>query len=250
MMLGSTFRQRKRARFTKRSVGSGSLVPVSKLSAELNMAREVQKLKKYVKGLKPEIKFADITLASTNISPTAGVTVHMTAIAQGIAVNQRIGENVQVRHVEFHGEVTYANSVGSSTNDTPTYRVYIVQDMQQIASTSPSVADLVDQPSTPVYQLYNVSEQKRFRVLYDSGPQMLSFGTPAITPPVNSNVVQMARYQLHLKKRVSIPVEFNSTGSSTIQKNGIYFMLSTDISASGTPCLDWLGSSRIGFTDS
>jgi len=249
MMLGSTFRQRKRARFTKRSVGSGSLVPVSKLSAEINLARKVQQLSKYVKGLKPEIKYADITLASNNINAATGVTVHMTAIAQGIAVNQRIGENVQVRHVEFHGEIAYAASLVLATNDTPTYRVYIVQDMQQIASTSPSLADLVDQPALPVIQLLNVSEQKRFRILYDSGPQMLSLGSPTV-PPVNSNVVQMARYHLHLQKRVSIPVEFNSTASTTIQKNGIYFMLSTDVTNAGAPCLDWLGSSRIGFTDS
>lgn len=249
MMRGSAFRQTKRARYTKPSAGSASLVPVSKAKAEMNLARKVQQLSKFVKGLKPEIKYLDLSLNTTNIAPATGLTIHLTQISQATAVNARVGENVQVRWVEFHGEIAYASSVVLATNDNPTYRVYVVQDMQQIASTSPALSDLVDQPAVPVYQLFNVQEQKRFRVLYDSGPQMVSIGAAAVAT-IDNSIVANAKWHLHLKKRVSIPVEFNSSAASGIQKNGIYFMLATDMANAGTACLDWNGASRIGYTDS
>jgi len=240
----------RRSMSSRTSVGSRALVPVTKAQAERNLARKVQELSKYVKGFKPEMKFIDISLSTLNISQAGGLTLLMSAISQATAVNARIGENVQVRYIEMHGEVSYASSVALAVNDNPTYRVYIVQDKQQVASTSPALSDLVDQPGNPVYQLRNVQEQKRFRVIYDSGPQVLAFGN-FVTPPTNSNVVMQARYHLHLKKRVSIPVEFNGSAATQIQKNGIYFMLSTDmIGAGATSVLDWAGSSRVGFTDS
>lgn len=249
MIRGSTSRQTKRKGFTKRSAGSGSLVPVSKAKAEMNLARKVLQLSKQLKVMKPEMKFADISLNTLNISPTAGNVLLMSQISQATAVNARVGENVQVRHIEFHGEVSFAGSIAVVTTDNPSYRVYVVQDTQQVPSTNCSVADLVDQPGVPVYQLFNVSEQKRFRVLYDSGPQMLFLGNPVGGGVVNSNITMFSRYHLHMKKKVSIPVEFNAAGAGNIQKNGIYFMICTDASAAGAACLDWLGSSRIGYTD-
>lgn len=246
MMRGSAFRQTKRARYTKPSAGSASLVPVSKAKAEMNLARKVQQLSKFVKGLRPEIKYLDLSLSTTNITTSTGLTIHLTQIAQATAVNSRIGENVQVRWVEFHIEIPYSSSVAAVTSDNPTYRVYIVQDLQQVASTSPALSDLVDQPALPIVQLFNVSEQKRFRVLYDSRPQMLQIGTNAGLGANNSSIIAPGKWQLHLKKRVSIPVEFNSSSAAGIQKNGIYFMLATDMT---TGVLDIVGSSRIGYTD-
>lgn len=245
MMRGSAFRQTKRARYTKPSAGSASLVPVSKAKAEMNLARKVQQLSKFVKGLRPEIKYLDLSLTTTNITTATGLTIHLTQIAQATAVNSRIGENVQVRWVEFHIEVPYTTSVAASITDNPTYRVYVVQDLQQVASMSPALSDLVDQPALPLVQLFNVSEQKRFRVLYDSRPQMLQIGSLA-TPAGNTSIIAPGKWHLHLKKRVSIPVEFNSSSASGIQKNGIYFMFSTDMT---TGVVDIVGSSRIGYTD-
>lgn len=249
MIRGSTSRQTKRKGFTKRSAGSGSLVPVSKAKAEMNLARKVLQLSKQLKVIKPEMKYADISLNMLNISPVAGNVMLMSSISQATAVNARVGENVHVRHVEFHGEVSFAASIAVVTTDNPSYRVYVVQDTQQVPSTNPAVSDLVDQPGVPVYQLFNVTEQKRFRVLYDSGPQMLYLGNP-VAGVSNSNISMLSRYHLHLKKKVSIPVEFNAAGAGNIQKNGIYFMICTDAAALGAACLDWLGSSRIGYTDS
>jgi len=226
---------------------------VSAARAESNLAKKVVRLERLVKGLKPEIKFTDISLASNNISSANGAVIHMTQIAQGAAINQRISENVLVKHVEMHMEISTGTGVALSTNDNPSYRVYIVQDKQQVADTSPAVIDFVDQPSLPVTQLTQVTEQKRFRILYDSGPQMVytgSLGAAAVNLP-SSEAVMMCKFHLHFKRSyLSIPVEFNGTATTDIQKNGIYFMISTDMTgAAGVNVLDIIGSSRIGYTD-
>jgi len=166
--------RRKRQRTKSSDARSTALVAVSQKQAELNLARKVAQLSKYVKGLKPEMKFADVSLSGTNVSPTTGLTTHMSFIAAGTGVNQRVGENVQIKYIEMHFEAVFIASIAIATNDNPSYRVYIVQDKQQVASTSPTLADLVDQPSVPTVQLLNVQEQKRFRVIYDSGPQVMA----------------------------------------------------------------------------
>ena len=152
---------------------STALVAVSKQQAETNLARKVLQLSKYVKGMRPEMKFVDLNLSQTNVSQVAGTSQLMSAIAAGAGVNQRIGENVQVRYIELHFEAIFLSSIAVATNDNPSYRLYIVQDKQQVQNASPAVADLVDAPSLPTIQLFNVQEQKRFRVIYDSGPQVM-----------------------------------------------------------------------------
>jgi len=189
--------QRKRQRTQTKDARSTALVPVSKQQAEVNLARKVAQLSKYVKGLKPEMKFADVSLSASNVSPTTGVTTLMSAIAAGTGVNQRVGENVQVKYIEMHFEAIFAGSVAAATNDNPSYRVYIVQDKQQISNTSPGLLDLVDQPSVPTVQLFNVQEQKRFRVIYDSGPQVISnrfVPFSAFLGQIETGVSQIARY--------------------------------------------------------
>lgn len=189
--------RRKRQRTKASDARSTALVAVSKQQAETNLARKVLQLSKFVKGMKPEMKFVDLSLSQTNVSQVAGTSQLMSAIAAGAGVNQRIGENVQVRYIELHFEAIFAGSIASATNDNPSYRLYIVQDKQQVQNASPAVADLVDQPSLPTTQLFNVQEQKRFRVIYDSGPQVVSnrfVPFPASLGQIETGVSQFARY--------------------------------------------------------
>lgn len=224
---------------------------LSLIERESALEKKVAQLSRAIALTRPEVKFTDLSLATLNINPAVGVVTLMTAIAAGTGVNQRIGENVLVNWVEMHLEVVGVNSIQLAVNDNPSYRVYIVQDTQQIASTLPTLLDLVDQPALPVIQLKQVTEQKRFRILYDSGPQMCVFGVAGAVGFANNSIVMNQKYHLHYSSKVKIPVQFNGTAAGNIQKNGIYFMLSTDIiGAAGATVLDISGSSRIGYTDS
>lgn len=244
--------KRQRIRSRSRGPKSTALVSVSAKQAEMNLARKVVQLSKYVKGLKPEMKFVDLALSSTNVNTGTGLTQLMSAVAAGSNINNRIGENILAKYIEVNFEAVYGASISVATNDNPSYRFYIVQDKQQIGSTSPALSDLIDAPGTPTIALYNVTEQKRFRVIFDSGPQVMVMGNmSAVAPPTfgYSSISLPSKLTWKVKRSVTIPIEFNGTGSTNIQKNGIYLMVQSDMVATATACFDFLCTTRIGFTD-
>lgn len=227
--------RRKRLRTKSSDARSTALVAVSKQQADVNLARKVIQLSKYVKGLKPEMKFIDLNLSSTNVPFTTGVTQLMSSIGAGTNVNQRVGENVQVKYLEMHFEAGFINSVAAAVNDNPSYRVYIVQDRQQIATTSPALSDLVDVPGLPTVQLLNVQEQKRFRIIYDSGPQVmkLHFTPFAIFDNFESSVRNSSRSAcleifLVLVPLVTVPYLFRPDFFS-ISSGSLAFLLSSTV---------------------
>jgi len=185
--------RRKRMRSRSRGVQSTALVAVSAKQAEMNLARKVIQLSKYVKGLQPEMKFLDVNQSTANVTPSTGVTLLMSAVATGAGVTNRVGENISVKYWEVNFEAVFVGSVAVATNDNPSYRFYVVQDRQQIANTAPVLSDLVDDPSIPTTQLLSITEQKRFRILYDSGPQVtnnnfVAGGTPSALGDVKLGV--------------------------------------------------------------
>lgn len=248
MMRGSSSRPLKRRRTTSRALGGSSVVPVTAARAEMNLAKKVMRLERVIKTYQPEMKFADLSQTSVNVNSATGLQLSLSAIAQGALINDRIGDKIMVKLIEFHVEAVYSGSVASSTTDNPSWRVYIVKDTQQIADTAPAGSDLVDQPSLPMIQLMNNLTQKRFVVLYDSGPQLLQAGT--VAAPAAGNAMPYGKWHLHIKKRVNIPVQFNGTTTNDIQKNGISAFVFTDMTgAAGANVFDINATSRIGFTD-
>lgn len=248
MMQGSTFRQRKRARPSKSTVAKGSLVPVSAKQAEINLAQKVVKLTKLVSGLRPETKYIDTSLNSSNVPVATGLVIHLTGIAGGTGVNQRVGDAVTTLWWNLNLSLTNTSTF-SATNENPSYRFYIVRDTQQVGDTAPTAADLVDQPSLPKIQLLNVATtmQKRFQVLYDSKPQVLFAGTGVAAQ--NNSVVFPARLQFNLRGFKKAQVRFNGTSANDIQKGGIYLFFYTDVVVGGADALDFTGSSRVAYTD-
>jgi hypothetical protein len=225
------------------------LVPVSSAVAERNLARKVLKLEKLVKNIKPESKIVDVSLVLNNIVSATGAVIHLNPVAAGTGISGRTGEKILVREVQAHIEAFYTGSIAATINDNPTWRVYIAVDKQQIGDTAPTCADLVDSVNTPVDQMSNDIFQNRFRILYDSGPQMMVAG-PAGT--VSLNVPSPGgHFHLHCKRsNLSIPVEYNGTASSDIQKNGIFLFITTDmIGAAGVAVLDVTGQARCRYTD-
>lgn len=248
MMQGSTFRQTKRARTSKATVSKGSLVPVSAKQAEINLAQKVVKLTKLVAGLRPETKYVDTSISSNNVSVANGIVIHLTGIAGGTGINQRVGDAVNMLWWNVNLSLTNSSSF-NATNENPSFRFYIVRDTQQVGDTAPSGADLVDQPSLPKIQLLNVATtmQKRFQVIYDSRPQILFLGTGLAAQ--NNSVVSPARCQFNLRGSKKGAIRFNGTASSDIQKGGLYLFFYTDVVVAGSDALDFTGTSRVAYTD-
>lgn len=240
-------RPSKKRRFSKTTQTKG-LVPLSARQAEVNLAQKVVKLTKLVRGLKPEIKYIDSSLNTNNVSVANGIVIHLTGIAAGTAVNQRVGDLVTALWWNVNLSLT-SSSTFSATNDNPSFRFYIVRDTQQVGDTAPSGADLVDQPSLPKIQLLNVSTtmQKRFQVLYDSKPQILFAGTGLAAQ--NNSVVFPARLQFNVRGFKKGPVRFNGLNAGDIQKGGLYLFFYTDVVVGGVDALDFTGTSRVAYHD-
>lgn len=237
----------KRSRRSKEALKS-SLVPVSAKQAETNLAAKVVKLTKLVAGLKPEVKYIDVSLSSNNVSVANGLVIFLAPVSQGTNVNQRVGDLISTLWWNCNISLT-ASSAQNATNENPAYRFYIVRDTQQVGDTAPTGADLVDQPGLPKTQLLNIvtTMQKRFQVLYDSKPQILFPGTGIAA--VNNSVVFPSKLQFNVRGSKKASIRYNGSASTDVQKGGIYLFFYTDIVVGGIDALDFIGTSRVAYTD-
>lgn len=224
------------------------MVPVTAARAEANLAQKVLRLERAVKQIKPEVKYFDLSLTNNNISVANGLVVHLTGIAAGTGVSQRVGDAIRAQWLQINLSVT-ASSYFNATNENPSFRFYIVQDTQQIGDTTPAGSDLVDQPPLPKIQLLNilVTMQKRFRVLYDSKPQIMFAGTGVAAQ--NNSVVFPAKLQFNFNRRIVSPIRYNGTAAADIQKGGLYMFFYTDVVVAAADALDITGTSRVAYTD-
>lgn len=236
---------RRRSSDTSRSK---ALVPVSQAQADRNLANKVVKLTKLVRGIKPEVKYIDTSLNTSNVSVANGIVIHLTGVASGVGINQRVGDLITSQWWNVNLSLTSSSSF-SATNENPAYRFYIVRDNQQVGDTAPAGSDLVDQPSLPKIQLRNVSTtmQKRFQILFDSKPQVLFAGTGVTAQ--NNSVNFPAKLQWNIKGKKIAPIRFNGLNAGDIQKGGLFLFFYTDVVVAAADALDFTGTSRVAYTD-
>lgn len=240
-------RPRKRVRSKSQTK---SIVPVSSKQAEINLATKVVKLEKLVRGLKPETKYIDVSLSTSNV-PTAGTVIHLTPVAQGTAVNARVGDLISTVWFEINFQARFTDSVLTSINQDPTFRFFVIRDNQQAPDTAPTAAQLVDQPSLPNICLFELQStmQKRFTVLFDSKPQLLNPGIFSVGTP-NTSVVFPFKTQFNFRRRCKGQVRYNGANGTDQQKGALYLVVLSnmvDVTPAGT--FDFSGSSRVAFTD-
>jgi len=198
-----------------------------------SLAQQVKSLQRVVKDILPELKNFTVDLGQTNFG-VSGTIQHLTGIAQNPAENQRIGEDVTVKSIAIRGKISDMTSTG--TLSTPSYyRFYVVKDRQQVNDTTPAISDIFSS-TDPVLALPSISFSERFTFLWQS--------------PLLQNNAVLTGNQFPVctwSWSGTIKVGYNGSGSTDIQKNGIYFViLTTD--AGGV--VDFTGSARVSFTDS
>lgn len=237
----------KRARTAKTSK---SIVPVTLQQAESNLASKVVKLEKLVRGLKPEVKYIDVDCSTTNV-PLTGSVIHLTPIAQGTAINTRVGDLVSTLWWELNFQARFTDSVLTSVSQDPSFRFYVIRDNQQAPDTAPTANLLVDQPAFPPIQLLELQStmQKRFTVLYDSKPQLLNPGIFSVGTP-NTSVVFPFKVFFNLHRKCKGQVRFNGANGTDQQKGALYLVVCSNmIDASVQPTFDFSGTSRVAYTD-
>lgn len=140
----------------------------------------------------------------TSSPTTTPVIADFTAIAQGDGLSARTGTSILVHTVTVKGALAINGSATVSF-----FRLILVRDTQQVGDTAPAYTDVMETASTVA--LLNKNTPGRFQLLFDQLYVLGSASTQSI--PINFHVT----VQKHTK--------YNGTGSSDIQKGGIYMMM-------------------------
>lgn len=196
--------------------------------------QQVKSLAKAVRARNPEIKYIDITCSVTNVVVATGDVVELTAIPAGTDQSQRISDAIRIKSLSLSGAMAGA---WETTSQTLGARIAVVQDMQQITDTDITVGDVFSSVD-PIVTFLNLNSLGRYKVLYLS---KVFFGLPMIAGEGN----QLPMFEWNWTG--DIPVRYNGTAATDIQKNGIFFMIfGNNAGATG----DVSAICRVGFTDS
>lgn len=208
-----------------------------------------QKLKKLVKALNaqaPEVKYADLSLAFTNLVTPGSLTPFM-SIAQGDTFGTRSGNSISLKHLTLRMLVS-RNLSNPALADTYA-RVFIVKDKQGVSDTAPAVADIFS-PIAPVTAMINLTNLSRFDIVWRSQVFDLS-RLAGDTDGVTGTAIPTQSGSVEVDMPISGIVHYNGATAVDYQKNMYYLVILTDVSsgAGGEPVLDINGTSRTCFTD-
>lgn len=198
--------------------------------------QQLRSLQNVVKNLAPEIKQKDIDIGAANIA-TTGSSTNLTAIAQGDNYDGRTGLAINVTSVALRGVFGYAA-------DSPTSgiaRFALVQALQQVTDTDATPSDVFDSSGSAVLALPNHNQVGKFKILWVSRPydlRRLLLDSDVTSASTETNL-------LEYNWAGNIKVNFNGSASTDIEKNGIYFMILND----STATLDFSGFARLSYTD-
>lgn len=235
-------RQAKKAKIQK------GLTTVSKKQADRNLAQEVTKLKKLVKGIAPELKYLDVALTFSNVTDTSGGIVSLNTLAQGDTVNDRTGNKVRYKSLQIDFRLdTAVASIGALPLASEASRFYVIQDNQQVADTVPALTDVFESTSLVFAIRVNKANQGRFKIVYDSGPILHTMVASQFTAVATLNAFPTnGSPHRRFFKRMDLPVTFNGTANTDIQKNGLYAAILTNVAGDS---VDADGQARIRFID-
>lgn len=179
-----------------------------------------------------EIKFVDEITTLVNV-PVAGQLFGMLNIAQGIGINQRIGDQITLEKIEVNLNVTAANSdIYSHT------RVIFFQWHPNQALLLPTVAMILETPTQTFQSFYNFEYRNQFSVLID---HTFSLTGTAGAPTDKSDNIWVARnLPIHHRK-----VEF-AVGATT-SSQCVYLLFIGDSAAVPFPLLQMVA--RVYFSD-
>jgi len=197
-----------------------------------SLQSQVKSLQRVIAGILPEFKNATIDISQNNFT-TAGTIQHISAIFQGVAENQRIGEDCFVKKIYLKAHIRDYTTSGATTQPSY-YRLVLVRDKQQVNDTTPAISDVVSD-TNPALSLPVIGFSERFEYLWVS--------------PLLSNNCFINGNQLPTFEHVwtgNIRVGFNGANATDIQRNGIYLLL---LNTDSSSLADLSGICRVSFTD-
>ncbi len=186
-----------------------------------SLTKKVARIRKLVVS---EIMIFD-TNALSNPTST-GQVENVCLIGEGNAVNQRHGLQIRATKIKFRCRMNiHATPVDSSI------RFILLCDKEQVSATNPTVLQVLNENT--IDSMYERTLLKRFRILYDRVVTLSKDGGYSAA-------------FISKTKKVSIPLRWSASTTTSIVKNGIYLLLISN-EAANTPTLDW--SFRLFYRD-
>jgi len=128
-----------------------------------------------------ELKFKDFNVILTNL---VAITFNdVTAVTQGVGVNQRVGDALTLR--KFEGRLLAAYNLA------PTSGRFVF--FQWFPTAGPAVGDIF-QTSTGVTSQFNGNKPDQFKILWDSGPFLLSTLYTEAFPGKNNGYFSVTKF--------------------------------------------------------
>lgn len=175
-----------------------------------------------------EIKRDDKALISFGLVLNTGQITSLCDIAQGSGRDERDGNRISPISL-----LVRWNWLGQAASTAEVYRIIIFRDKQQVLSTTPTVAQVLQ--SNGALSLYNEDFLSRWKILYDN---MWSGANDA---NIRLSFIGVMRIKL------TLPMIFAAVGDDTISKNGLYILAITNV-ASNAPTFVY--STRLSYYDS
>lgn len=236
-------------RYVRKAAVPKGLARVSAAQVDRNLASEVAKLKRIVRKRAPELKYFDTSLSYVNVADSVGAVNHITSMGQGTAESQRVSDSITVSAIDCLVRVgTTSGSTGTAPNGDEAVRFALVQDMQQVSDTLPSVGVIMAQASNPHNPLKQIETGiTRFKILWMSPVIQTARITATSTPVATLTGLSPSQPNwafAHVK--CNIKVRFNGSSGTDIEKNGLYVICWTNVAAD---TVDADGFTRITYTD-
>nr|QXP07581.1 MAG: putative capsid protein [Arizlama virus] len=186
-------------------------------------AKQVWKLKGLVNSEMYKYDQTDVTLSPL----LTGVVQPMVSITQGDGDDQRTGNSVFVRSVNFKGYIQ-RNTSGDSSQ---IVRISIVQDTQQQADAAPGFSNIYE--GTSIASHLNTETVGRFKVMYNR------------VFTVDDLTCGVIPFEINMPMRHH--VRYNGSSPTDIQKGGLYFIAVSTQGTTNAPLVHY--DMRISYHD-
>ncbi len=191
-------------------------------------------------GPDAELKFHDVSVTDATIASVMTIN-NLTIIPQDTTESTRIGRKIVIRKIHWKYSMTLPVAVGAgSTSDI--VKVMLVLD-QQTNGAAFAATDLIE---TDIWSAFrNLSNSKRFRVLYSKNIQFKAGGA---TPSGAAHVFSEDMKYVVGNKTCNIPIEYDNTAQTgaigTVRSNNLYW-----VTQSISGIIGGVGTVRLRFSD-
>lgn len=140
-------------------------------------------------------------------------------ISSGLGDTQRVGEQIVAKQIEIRGHLANGFPYGSGA-----LRMIVFRDKQTIANSGlPLPATVLQVLRTN--SLLNYNNIDRYEVFVD---QTFNF------QDVQIQETHCSRTPFYFKKKINVPIHFESSAATSVEKNGVYVLFLIDVFPAGT----------------